>query len=163
MKSIRLVVFDLDGTLVDSSMDLANAVNALLSELGAKRLPNQDVVAMVGEGAAVLVRRALTASGLDPDTPGALDRFLAYYNAHLLDHTHLYPGMVQTLQSLLERVPLAVLTNKPAYATDQMLEGLDIRHYFRDVVGGDTAFGRKPAPGGLQYLAQRANAAPRSV
>ncbi len=71
-----LVVFDLDGTLIDSSVDLANAVNALLADLGVSPLPDPAIVAMVGEGAAVLVRRALTAAGLDPETPGALDRFL---------------------------------------------------------------------------------------
>ena len=76
MNDIRLAVFDLDGTLIDSSADLANAVNVLLSDLGVAPLPDPQIVSMVGEGAAVLVRRALAASGLDPQTPGALDRFL---------------------------------------------------------------------------------------
>src|SRR4051812_36249367 len=84
MTAAALVVFDLDGTLIDSSLDLANAVNALLSELGAAPLPVSAVVSMVGEGARVLVRRALKASGLRPDLHDALDRFLAHYNAHLL-------------------------------------------------------------------------------
>ena len=74
---------------------------------------------MVGEGAAVLVRRALNASGLDPDTPGALDRFLVHYNGHLLDHTRAYPGMQETLRTLAPRLPLAVLTNKPAQAPNR--------------------------------------------
>jgi len=154
MNDIRLVVFDLDGTLVDSSTDLANAVNALLTELGVNRLPDPEIVSMVGEGAAMLVRRALTASGLDPQTPGALDRFLGHYDAHLLDHTRPYPGMVETLQELAAGMPLAVLTNKPAYATDRVLEGLALRQYFRETIGGDTAFGRKPSPAGLVRLAQ---------
>jgi phosphoglycolate phosphatase len=153
MNDVHLVVFDLDGTLVDSSADLANAVNALLGELGVSRLPDPQIVSMVGEGAAVLVRRALSAAGLDPDTPGALNRFLRHYNAHLLDHTRPYAGMVQTLQELATRTPLAVLTNKPGYATDQVLEGLALREYFRETIGGDTPFGRKPSPGGLQHLA----------
>ncbi len=152
MSDTRLVVFDLDGTLVDSSTDLANAVNALLAELGVNRLPDPDIVAMVGEGAAVLVRRALTASGLDPQTPGALDRFLVHYNAHLLDNTRPYPGMIDTLQELAVSVQLAVLTNKPAYATNRVLEGLGLRQYFRETIGGDTPFGRKPSPGGLLHL-----------
>ena len=82
---IRLVVFDLDGTLVDSSRDLAGAVNALLAELGAPALSRALVTSMVGEGAAVLVNRALTAASLDSDTPQALERFLEHYDARLLD------------------------------------------------------------------------------
>jgi phosphoglycolate phosphatase len=163
MNNVRLVVFDLDGTLVDSSLDLANAVNAMLAELEVARLPDPDIVAMVGEGAAVLVRRALSAAGLAADTPGALDRFLAHYNAHLLVHTRPYPGMVSTLQELGSRTPLAVLTNKPGYATDRVLEGLGLRQYFREVIGGDTPFGRKPAPAGLAHLASAVAAPIESV
>jgi phosphoglycolate phosphatase len=163
MNVIRLVVFDLDGTLVDSSLDLANAVNRLLGELGVNRLPDPEIVSMVGEGAAVLVRRALTASGLDPQTPGALERFLGDYNAHLLDHTRPYPGMVETLQELATRMPLAVLTNKPAYATDRVLEGLGLRQYFRETIGGDTPFGRKPSPAGLVHLAEVVDAPVASI
>lgn len=151
-----LVVFDLDGTLIDSSVDLANAVNALLADLGVSPLPDPAIVAMVGEGAAVLVRRALTAAGLDPETPGALDRFLAHYNAHLLDNTCPYPGMVDTLDALAKHTPLAVLTNKPAGATTRILDGLGLLRYFRKTIGGDGAFGRKPDPAGLKFLAQTA-------
>ena len=155
-----LVVFDLDGTLVDSSVDLANAVNALLGDFGAAPIPVSDVTAMVGEGAAVLVRRALTARGLDPETPGALDSFLAHYDPHLLDNTRPYPGMVETLQELSGRVPLAVLTNKPARATELMLAGLELRQYFFEAIGGDTRWGRKPAPAGLLHLCAAADVAP---
>jgi len=111
----------------------------------------------------VLVRRALTASGLDPHTPGALDRFLAHYDAHLLDHTRPYPGMVETLQELGTRMPLAVLTNKPAYATNRVLEGLGLNQYFRETIGGDTPFGRKPSPAGLLHLAHIVDAPIASV
>jgi phosphoglycolate phosphatase len=148
-----LIVFDLDGTLVDSSVDLANAVNALLIELGGQPLAETAIVAMVGEGASVLVRRALTAAALDPDTPGALDRFLAHYDPHLLDHTRPYPGMIDTLTWLNGRLPMAVLTNKPAHATELMLRGLSLRMYFRHAIGGDTPYGRKPNPAGLLHLA----------
>jgi phosphoglycolate phosphatase len=155
-----LVVFDLDGTLVDSSVDLANAVNALLRDLGAAAISTVDVTAMVGEGAAVLVRRALSARGLDPATPGALDRFLAHYDPHLLDNTKPYPGIVETLEGLSRHVALAVLTNKPAHATELMLRGLGLRRYFRDVIGGDTSWGRKPAPAGLLHLCEGAGVEP---
>lgn len=158
-----LIVFDLDGTLVDSQVDLANAVNALLAELGRPPLAKPDVVAMVGEGARVLVRRALVAASLDPDTPGALERFLAHYDPHLLDNTRPYPGLVDVLGWIDRRLPMAVLTNKPARATELMLTGLGLRAYFRNVVGGDTAFGRKPAPSGLRYLAEQAAVDPARV
>jgi len=154
------MVFDLDGTLVDSSVDLANAVNALLGDLGAAAIPTADVVGMVGEGAAVLVRRALTAAGLDPETPGALERFLAHYDPHLLDNTRPYAGIVETLRKLSARTRLAVLTNKPARATELMLAGLELRGYFRDVIGGDTKWGRKPGPAGLLHLCEDAGVAP---
>jgi phosphoglycolate phosphatase len=158
-----LIVFDLDGTLVDSSVDLANAVNALLVELGATPLAEAAIIAMVGEGASVLVRRALTAAALDPDTPGALDRFLAHYDPHLLDHTRPYPGMVDTLTWFNGRLPMAVLTNKPAHPTELMLRGLSLRVYFRTVIGGDTPLGRKPHPAALLQLAADSGVGPGRV
>jgi phosphoglycolate phosphatase len=156
-----LIVFDLDGTLVDSQVDLANAVNALLVELGRPPLP--DIVAMVGEGARVLVRRALTAASLDADTPGALERFLAHYDPHLLDNTRPYPGLIDVLEWIDGRLPMAVLTNKPARATELMLTGLGLRPHFQNVIGGDTSFGRKPAPAGLRHLAAQAVVDPARV
>jgi phosphoglycolate phosphatase len=157
---IKLVVFDLDGTLVDSRRDLADATNALIVEMGGQALSEERVTAMVGDGAAMLVRRALTAAALDPDTPGVLDRFLVHYDARLLDHTRPYPGMVDTLATLSGRVRLAVLTNKPAAATERLLDGLHLRSRFADVVGGDTNVGRKPDPNGLIAIARRASATP---
>ena len=158
-----LIVFDLDGTLVDSHVDLANAVNALLVELGRPPLATPDIVAMVGEGARVLVRRALTAASLDPDTSGALDRFLAHYTPHLLDNTRPYPGLDDVLTWIDGRLQMAVPTNKPAQATELMLTGLGLRAHFRDVIGGDTPFGRKPAPAGLRHLATLAAVDPGRV
>jgi phosphoglycolate phosphatase len=159
----RLLVFDLDGTLVDSRRDLADATNALLVELGALPLPVDTVAAMVGEGAAVLVRRALSASGLDPATPGALDRFLAHYERRLLVHTRPYHGTREALVQLQTICPLAVLTNKPTRATTSILDGLDLAGFFTWVVGGDTAHGRKPEPAGLRWLMEQAGADPRET
>jgi phosphoglycolate phosphatase len=152
---VDLVVFDLDGTLVDSRRDLATATNAMLGDLGGRPLPEEAVAAMVGEGAGVLVRRALAASGLDPESTGALDRFLAHYDERLLDHTRPYPGVAEMLAALRER-RMAVLTNKPAHATERILEGLDLRRYFGAVIGGDSPYGRKPTPAGLAHLASTA-------
>ena len=158
-----LIVFDLDGTLVDSHVDLANAVNALLADLGRPPLAEPDIVAMVGEGARVLVRRALAAASLDPDTPRALERFLAHYDAHLLDNTRPYPGLIEVLEWIDGRRPMAVLTNKPARATELMLTGLVLRPHFQHVLGGDTSFGRKPDPAGLRHLAAQAAVDPAHV
>jgi len=157
---IGLVVFDLDGTLVDSSADIANAANALLEALGGATLPAAAIIDMVGEGAALLVRRALAAASLDPDTPGALERFLALYETRLLVHTRPYDGTIEALTWIGERAPMSVLTNKPAHPTSQVLDGLGLRHHFREIIGGDTAFGRKPDPAGLLHLASAAGVRP---
>jgi len=156
---IGLVVFDLDGTLVDSSVDIADAANALLVELGGAPQPIAAVVEMVGDGAPLLVKRALAAASLDPDTPDALERFLAIYDSRLLVHTTPYDGMVDVLTWIGGRMPMSVLTNKPARPTALMLDGLGLRRHFRDVVGGDTPFGRKPDPAGLLHLASAAGVA----
>jgi phosphoglycolate phosphatase len=155
-----LVVFDLDGILVDSRRDLANATNALIAELGGQPLAEERVTGMIGDGAAVLVQRALIAASLDPDTPSALDRFLTHYDACLLDYTRPYPGMEDTLAELSRRARLAVLTNKPSAASERLLAGLDLRRWFADVVGGDTSEGRKPRPDGLMGILRRPSLAP---
>ncbi|HEY7500372.1 MAG TPA: HAD-IA family hydrolase [Vicinamibacterales bacterium] len=157
---LRLLVFDLDGTLVDSHRDLADATNTLLVELGGAPLAPETVASMVGDGAAVLVRRALTRAGLDPDTPGALDRFLAHYDERLLATTMPYDGMVETLDRLRPAYRLAVLTNKPSRATSRVLAGLGLADRFDGVIGGDTEHGRKPNPAGMLALVASAGVRP---
>jgi phosphoglycolate phosphatase len=159
----RLIVFDLDGTLIDSRRDLTDAANALIEELGADPLPLDAVAAMVGEGAALLVRRALTAAGLDPDTPRALERFLDHYDRRLLVHTRPYDGVREALEALTASAPLAVLTNKPAAPTRTILEALELAAFFDQILGGDTPLGRKPDPSGLLHLARTAGATPGST
>ena len=158
-----LLIFDLDGTLIDSQRDLAIATNRLLAELGGRQLGEDAVAAMVGEGAAVLVRRALAAAGVQTDERRALARFLEIYQSALLVHTRPYDGMVATLERLAPSAHLAVLTNKPARATNEILGGLDLLRYFADVIGGDTPFGRKPDPAGLNDLIARAGVRPSSA
>jgi phosphoglycolate phosphatase len=153
---IRFAVFDLDGTLVDSRRDLADAANRLIRKLGGEPLSEQAVTSMVGEGAAVLVRRVLAAAGLDPESPGALAQFLDLYDERLLRHTRPYDGTEAMLAALSARMRLAVLTNKPQAHTERVLRGLGLSRFFQDVIGGDTPFGRKPDPGGLSELARRA-------
>ena len=159
-----LIVFDLDGTLVDSRRDLADATNALIAEYGSAPLSVDQVAAMVGEGVTVLVRRALSAAGLDPETPGAVQRFMAHYDVRLTAHTRPYPGIPETLAALQrDGLALAVLTNKPEGATGQILERLGLAPCFAFVAGGDTAAGRKPDPAGLLHLVARAGASPGST
>lgn len=153
-----LVVFDLDGTLIDSRRDLADSANALIEERGGAPLAVGTITTMVGEGAAVLVRRALTAAGLDPDEPSALPRFLELYDERLLVHTRPYDGIPGALAAIGQRARLAVLTNKPQRHSEAVLKGLDLGGRFAWIIGGDTTFGRKPAPAGLLELARRAAA-----
>jgi phosphoglycolate phosphatase len=160
---IRLVAFDLDGTLVDSHRDLADATNALLAELGAAPLPEDAITKMVGEGAAVLVRRALDRAGLDPETPDALPRFLVHYDARLLATTVPYSGMVGVIDTLRTTRRLTVLTNKPQAATMKVLEGLALLERFAEVIGGDTSLGRKPDPAGLLALAAHGGVNPQET
>jgi phosphoglycolate phosphatase len=159
---VRLVVFDLDGTLIDSQRDLADAINALLVELGANALAIEQIAGMIGDGAAVLVRRAVAASGVRPDLHEALDRFLELYDERLTAHTVPYNGMREALDELKESYALAVLTNKPARASGIILEQLGLAAYFDTVVGGDSQFGRKPDPAGLLHIVQAAGYLPAS-
>jgi phosphoglycolate phosphatase len=149
---LPLVVFDLDGTLIDSRRDLADAANALIMERGGSPLPVDAIAAMVGEGAALLVRRALRAAGTDLDVARDLPRFLDLYDERLLEHTRLYEGTREMLESMRRSHSLAVLTNKPQRPTERILEGLGIAPFFKWVIGGDTPHGRKPDPAGLASL-----------
>jgi phosphoglycolate phosphatase len=159
--TIRLVVFDLDGTLVDSLRDLADSANALLAECGAQPLDESAVGSMVGDGAGTLVARAFAAAGIQKPAD-ALERFLAIYETRLLDHTRAYAGIPETLETLRSRTSLAVLTNKPREATVRILAGLNLAGFFGDgaVIGGDGPFPRKPEPGGLVHLCARAGVSP---
>lgn len=162
MDRIQLVLFDLDGTLVDSRRDLADSVNALLAELERPPLSESVIGTMVGDGAQQLVERALAASGVDP-APDALDRFLQIYDRRLLVHTQPYDGIVDLLSSLDTRgIACGVLTNKPQAAAERVLAGLDLHRWFRSggVVGAEAEYPRKPDPAGLLALAARAGAAP---
>jgi phosphoglycolate phosphatase len=160
----KLIVFDLDGTLIDSRRDLADATNELIVEYGGRPLPEATITGMVGEGAAVLVRRALAAAGLDPEAPGALERFLAHYDVRLTAYTRPYPGVPEALARLRsDGRTLALLTNKPQRATTRIVEALGLAPLLSHITGGDTAAGRKPDPAGLLQIVDAAGAAPAST
>jgi phosphoglycolate phosphatase len=152
-ESFSFVVFDLDGTLIDSRQDIARSANALLEDCGATPLPEERIGRMVGDGAATLVARAFAASGLEPPRD-ALSRFLTLYDHRLLDSTRPYPQVPEVLEVLSARHHLAVLTNKPLAPTRRILAGLHLDQYFQEawVIGGDGPFPRKPDPAALRHL-----------
>lgn len=153
----RLIAFDLDGTLVDSRRDLADSANELITELGGSPLPEDAIGRMVGEGAAVLVRRALVAAGVT-DAGAAVKRFLAIYDTRLLRHTRVYAGMDDVVRFAKTLGRVAVLTNKPLAPSERILEGLGIREHFDFVIGGDGPLPRKPDPSSLRALIQESGA-----
>jgi phosphoglycolate phosphatase len=155
-----LVVFDLDGTLVDSRRDLADAANAMLARYGGEPLDEATVGRMVGDGAAVLVERVLSARAVPADAAEALRAFLEEYDRCLLVHTRPYDGMGEALAVLATRARLAVLTNKPLHQTARLLEALGLRARFADVIGGDGPLPRKPHPDGLRALMRSAGVEP---
>jgi len=161
--SFSLIVFDLDGTLIDSRRDIAESANALLESCGAAPLPEERVGRMVGDGAAVLVARAFTAAGIAVP-PDALERFVAIYRERLLRHTRPYPRIPEVLADLAQRAALALLTNKPLAATKEILNGLDLARFFGPaVVAGDGTFPRKPDPSGLLHLSRAAGVLPSAT
>jgi len=162
-RAAALVVFDLDGTLIDSIGDLWVAINRVVAERGGRPLAEAEVARMVGEGAALLLSRAFQSAGVAADLRDALPRFLEIYDGLLPGQTRPYPGIPELLEGAATRARLAVLTNKPSAATRKILAALGLDRHLSDIVGGDTSFGRKPDPAGLRHLADAAGLEPRRV
>src|SRR6516164_6529452 len=148
---IRALVFDLDGTLIDSKKDLVLSVNATLKAIGRAELPEDVVASYVGSGAPVLIGRALGGSPDSEQLQGALQYFLSHYEQHKLDHTRAYPGIREALLEL-EGTPMAVLTNKPANASVRILEGLGLASFFKVIYGGNSFATKKPDPQGVRAV-----------
>jgi phosphoglycolate phosphatase len=157
----RLAVFDLDGTLIDSRRDLADAANAMLAGYGAGPLSDDHVAGMVGSGAPTLVKRVLSAGGVDTPIDEALSTFLAAYDDRLTRHTRPYDGIPDLLEQLRARgTAMALLTNKPLEQSVKILDAFGLAKYFPWIVGGDGPLPRKPAPDGMRFLMTQASATP---
>ncbi len=156
---IKLVIFDLDGTLIDSELDLATSVNAMLRHYGRKELPIQVIGTYIGDGAPMLIRRALGDPADGEFLQDALNYFLAYYRDHKLDNTYPYKGIEKAVREIGggER-KLAVLTNKPVRASQGILAGLGLAGSFFQVYGGNSFETKKPDPFGANTLMREAGA-----
>lgn len=151
--AIELIIFDLDGTLADTKLDLANAVNATRAEFGLPPLPNEEIYSYVGNGAPVLIRRAMGPEFSEEEIQRALEAFFVRYREHMLDHTELYPGVAESLDRLsADGVKMAVLTNKPVRFSQDIVRGLGIADHFFRVYGGNSFSTKKPDPEGVNAL-----------
>lgn len=159
---VRAVIFDLDGTLIDSKVDLALSVNATLEHLSRAPIEHERIYGYVGNGAPMLVRRALGLGATDEEVERGLAYFLSYYRAHMLDNTVTYPGVREGL-ALLKGYPMAVLTNKPVRFSQGILDGLGISAHFRYVYGGNSFPTKKPDPEGVNVLLRDFAVAPREA
>lgn len=151
ISGVRALIFDLDGTLIDSKLDLALSVNGALEQLGRHPLPHEQVFGYVGQGAPMLIQRALGDNATEELCRRGLEYFLNYYRAHMLDHTVPYPGVREGLAQLAP-LPMAVLTNKPVRISRAILEGLGLAGHFRYVYGGNSFERKKPDPMGVEIL-----------
>ncbi|WP_269790031.1 phosphoglycolate phosphatase [Stenotrophomonas sp. Iso1] len=148
------VVFDLDGTLVDSAGDIAEAVNRTLEDLSLPRVSEATVRSWIGEGVRKLVTTALRDAGSDHALDDVMPGFMRHYNECLLRSPRLYDGVIETLQALQSRgLPMAICTNKPAALVPPLLTHLGIAPFFAHIIGGDSLPQRKPAPEPLQHVA----------
>ena len=162
LREVQLLIFDLDGTLIDSGLDLALSVNAMRERMGLPRLPNQEIATYVGHGVANLVRRSLGEQATEEKIQEALDFFLSYYRSHMLDNTVTYPGVRAALEELKGR-QLTVLTNKPVRFSELILQGLGIAGYFRFIYGGNSFEQKKPDPMGANKIMSDLQASPRAT
>lgn len=156
---MALLIFDLDGTLIDSRLDLVHATNNTRAHLGLDPIEPELIYSYVGDGAPVLVRRALGPDATEHDVSKALGFFLEYYRHHALDYTTLYPGVRESLERLHSAgQQLAILTNKPVRITHRILDGLGIAPLFFEAYGGNSFDRKKPDPIGIDTLRAEAKA-----
>ena len=161
-RSVRALIFDLDGTLIDSKQDLIHSVNAMLRELGRGELPAETISGYIGHGAPQLVAKALGNGCMEEERQQALQFFLSYYEEHKMDTTCAYPGVPETLEKLASK-PMAVLTNKPVRISVRILEALGLSKYFQAIYGGNSFQTKKPDPLGAATILRELSAEPREA
>ncbi len=162
-RPVDLLIFDLDGTLVDSRLDLTASVNHALHRMGLPPLSVETVAGFIGDGARMLLARALAAArGAADEAEAGLQLFREHYAAHLLDATRPYPGVPGALQALGHKA-MAVATNKPRAYALAILEGLGLHHHFRLVVGGDSTPHKKPHPAQAEAILAALGHAPAAT
>lgn len=167
--AIKLAIFDLDGTLIDSRLDLVHSVNAALRHIGRPELPDDVIASYVGDGAPILIQRALGGEAIDEAlVRNGLDFFLAYYREHKLDHTTLYHGITDILAAVQRSsngVPrkMAVLSNKPVNPSRAIVEALGLGPFFTQVYGGNSFATKKPDPEGTRKLLEENGVRPEEA
>jgi phosphoglycolate phosphatase len=161
MNRISLIVYDFDGTLVDTLDDIALSVNLALAELGQRPLGREAVKNCVGSGVSMLMTRALNGSGWD-DIDRAVAVFRKHYAEHLMDHSDFYPNSREAIEYFSGRKQ-AICSNKPEDFIRKILEHLDCLHPFTTIIGGDSFKTRKPDPEGIQHLMEKHNLSPEEV
>ena len=159
---VRALIFDLDGTLIDSKRDLVHSVNAMLREMGRAELAEETISGYIGRGAPQLVGRALGEGATEDEHKRALQFFLGYYEEHKMDTTCAYPGVAETLEELAE-LPMAILTNKPARISVRILNELGLKRHFRAIYGGNSFETKKPDPLGAHTILREFGAAPQEA
>ena len=161
MTSFQLLVFDFDGTLVDTRKDIADSVNLVLEELDLRTLPCETLFTFIGRGVQHLMSRSLENTGFD-DLPRAIDAFMRHYEAHLMDQTTLFPNCREALDHFSGR-RRTILSNKPTRFITQILDALDCRAPFDTIVGGDLMGSKKPDPAGLHHIMQQHSVSPEET
>lgn len=159
LKKVRALIFDLDGTLIDSKQDLIRSVNAMLRELGRRELAEETISGYIGHGAPRLMARALGDECTEAERERALEFFLRYYEEHKMDTTCAYPGVGETLEEL-RAIPMAVLTNKPVRISVRILDAMRLSKYFRLIYGGNSFETKKPDPLGARTILRELSAEP---
>jgi phosphoglycolate phosphatase len=162
LSPVRALIFDLDGTLIDSQRDLIRSVNVMLREMGRVELKEETISGYIGQGAPQLVGRALGETATQEEHKRALQFFLSYYEEHKMDTTRAYPGVAETLEELAG-LPMAILTNKPARISVRILNELGLKRYFRAIYGGNSFETKKPDPLGANTILREFGVTPREA